>query len=286
MSNGNLRLFSLVTGVFCALSAYGQGLGTEEAATGPTLKLSYSSDQKNLNPVDAFMYFVPLTSPTSVVASTETGTTLSAAVTSWETREDDGKVYLKCNFRVSGSGSYCAFYDPNEMIQLLDGQNSSKRKELTRLLEWIRLSGPCLGQINGVGKMTGGNVEMEYIEVLFNRKGTVSPVEVSIYDIPAIKGEYLYDNRRNCKIARINSLKFKQSDDGIPRMSVELASVKKANDSEGFLSGLTAMLANIFSTSTPVSSVGNATMMDFGRALYEKENAFTFPQAENFSLQL
>jgi len=285
MLNGNLRLFCLVIGIFCA-TTFGQGPTPRETASGPTLKLSYSAERKHLNPVDAFMYFVPLTSPTSVVSSTEAGTTLSAAVTSWKTRQEKGKVYLECNFQVSGSGSYCAFYDPNEMIQMFDKQNNAKHRELTRLLEWIRLSGPCLGQIKGVGKMVGSEVEMEYIEVLFNRQNTVSPVEVSIYDIPAVKGAFAYDNRRNCKIARINSLSFSQCDDGIPRMSVELASVKKANENEGFFSGLTAMLANILSTSTPVSLVGNATMMEFGRALYEKQNAFTFPRAENFSLQL
>jgi hypothetical protein len=285
MLKGNQRLCCLIFAFFSVIFTYGQSL-VSEMATGPTLKLSYSSDQKTLNPVDAFMYFVPLTSPTSVVAATEAGTTLSAAVTSWETREDKGKIYLKCNFQVSGSGSYCTFYDPNEMIQLFSENNTSKRKELTKLLDWIRLSGPCLGQISGVGKIVGSDIQMEYIEVQFNSKNTVSPVEVSIYDIPSVKGEYLYENRRNSKIARINSLKFRQCDGGVPHMSVELASVKKAEEKEGFFSGLTAIIANILSTSTPVSVVGNTTMMDFGRALYEKQQNFTFPRAENFSLQL
>jgi hypothetical protein len=286
MLRGGLRLFCLIVSILCINSVFGQGPDSEQAATGPTLKLSYSSDPKILNPVDAFMYFVPLTSPTSIVASTETGTTLSAAVTSWEAKKEGGKVHLKCNFQVSGTGSYCAFYDPAEMIQLCREENSSKLQEITRLLEWIRLSGPCQGQIKGIGKQVGSDVEMEYIEVVFNHKNTVSPVEVSIYDIPPVKGEYSYDNRRNCKIARINSLKFRQCDDGVPRMTVELASVKKADAKEGFLSGLTAMIANILSTSTPVSPVGNSTMMEFGRALYEQESAFTFPRAENFTLQL
>jgi hypothetical protein len=69
-------------------------------------------------------------------------------------------------------------------------------------------------------------------------------------------------------------------------MAVELASVKKAHEQEGFLSGLTAFIANILNTSTPVSTIGNTTMMDFGLALYHKKQAFTFPAASNFKIQL
>jgi hypothetical protein len=269
--------------IFCGILALfnTQAYASEYSPTGPTLKLAYNSEGESSNPVDAFMYFVPLTSPTSIVVTTELGTTLSASVTSWHTEQKNGKVYVKCDFRITGNGSYCAFYDPNEMIQ-----KSHTTSDYTQLLEWIRLNGPCLGRILGVGQIVDQSIKMEFIEVIFNRNNMLSPVEVSIYDIPCVNGEYFYENRYNCKIARINSLTFKDCTDGTPRMTVELASVKKAHEQEGFFSGLTAFIANILNTSTPVSIIGNATMMDFGQALYLKEQAFTFPVASNFKIQL
>ncbi|MCE5186980.1 MAG: hypothetical protein LLF76_12730 [Planctomycetaceae bacterium] len=236
--------------------------------------------------MDAFMYFVPLTSPTSIVIATQSNNTLRAKVTSWKTEQADGKAYVECDFTISGDGSYCAFYDPNEMIQDCSHENGPEASEYPELLEWIRLSGSCLGHIRAVGKVAGNSVKMERIEVRFNYRGTQSPVEVSIYDVPRVDGEFLYANRRNCRIARINSLQFKQCSNGLPRMSVQLASIRKAHRRDGFLSGLTAMIANLLSTTTPVSTIGNATMMEFAKALYEKEQAFTFPQARNFKIQL
>lgn len=259
--------------------------GEVSAETGPTLKLSYGQGEDATNPVDAFMYFVPLTSPTSIVISTSSNTTLNATVTSWQTKQSGDKAFVSCDFKISGEGVYWAFYDPNEMIESFV-KDKTNPKEYTKFLEWIRVSGACLGHIKAEGKVAGESVRMDYIEIQFNGKNTHSPVEVSIYDIPCVDGEYFYANRNNCRIARINSLIFKQSTSSTPRMSVELGSIKKAEGKEGFLSGLTAMIANMLSTSTPVSTVGNATMMEFGQALYAKQQAFTFPAASNFKLEL
>ena len=259
-----------------------QSQTTENLVTGPELQLGYQSQDGLSNPVDNFMYFVPLTSPTSVMVSTEPGTTFSANITSWKRRQNGNTVYVECDFEITGSGAYSALYDSNEMINKnLVQDKKQDAKELTKLLEWIRLGGPCLGRIEGVGAVDGENIRMESIEVSFNRDGSKSPVEVSIYDVPRKKGQFLYANRRNCQVARVNALKFKRNDDGTPRMSVEIASVKKADSKEGFFSHLTAMIANILSTSTTVAPVGNTTMMDFGTALYEKRPAFTFPKAAN-----
>lgn len=254
--------------------------------TGPTLKLAYNHDENSYNRVDEFMYFVPLTSPTSIITAIQSNTTLNATVTSWETEQTNGEAFVKCDFKISGEGAYTAFYDPNEMIRDCQKAEKSNPKQITELLEWIRVSGSCLGHIEGKGKVIGGTIKMEYIEVQFNDEDLVSPVEVGIYDVRRVHGAYLFKNRTNCRVARINSLKFKQCTDGSPRMSVELASIKKVDEGEGFFSKLTAMIANILSTSTPVSRIGNATMMDFGQALYHKEQAFTFPLASNFKLEL
>lgn len=264
----------------------GQGVQSQSSIdllTGPELVLDYQPQAAQSNPVDCFMYFIPLTSPTSVTVSTAPGTTFSANITSWKRKQNGKTVHVQCDFEVTGEGGYSATYDPEEMIQKQcdNHQKKSKAKEITILLDWIRLDGPCLGRIEGYGTVVDGQIQMNSIEVSFNRDKTKSPVEVSIYDVPRKKGQFLYANRENCQIARVNALTFKRDHDGSPRMSVEIASIKKAKKKEGFFSHLTAMIANIFSTSMKVPPVGNSTMMDFGTALYEKEPAFTFPKAAN-----
>lgn len=253
--------------------------------TGPRLHLDYDRDSIPSNPVDCFMYFIPLTSPTSVTVSTEPGTTFRASITSWKTQQKGSRVYVKCDFEVTGQGDYRVSYIPDEMIRH-SLSRADNPKEIAPLLEWIRLDGPCLGRIDGYGKIIGDSIQMESVEISFTRDNTKSPIQVSIYDVPRVRGRYLFENRTNCQIARINSLTFNRNDGQSPRMSVEIASLKKPQKKEGLFSRLTAMIANILSTSTPVAPVGNTTMMDFGVALYQKKPVFTFPAASNIQSDL
>jgi len=279
----NARLLTILLLIIPAAWGYGDAMRINSAAnmsTGPALHLDYGSQSSLSNPVDCFMYFVPLTSLTSLAVTTEPGTTFSADITSWETKQQGNTIRVQCDFQITGNGVYCASYCPQEMIQ---GQlaNKPNAKEVTKLLEWIRLDGPCLGRIEGIGKIINDNIQMESIEVSFNRNDSRSPVEVSIYDVPLKAGEFLFENRKNCLVARVNSLKFKQEENGTPRMSVEIASLKKQKGKEGIFSRLTAIIANAFLTSTPIAETGNEALMDFGTALYKKQPVFKFPYASN-----
>lgn len=273
-----LCLFSMCIGAgYCDEM---QVAASSDILIGPKLRLDYQPETISSNPVHAFMYFVPLTSPTSVAVATDPGTTFSASITSWKTTRKGGTIHVSCDFEVIGQGGYRASYNSEEMIRHTLSREENA-KEITRLLEWIRLDGPCLGRIQGYGKAVGDNIQMESIEVCFNRDNSKSPVQASIYDIPKVKGEFLYENRINCQVARINSLTFSCDDEGSPYMGVEIASVRKSAKGEGLFSRLTAMIANILSTSTPVAPAGNTAVMDFGVALYEKKPVFTFPAAAN-----
>lgn len=247
---------------------------------GPKLRLDYDAAADPSNPVDCFMYFVPLTSPTPVAVTTAAGTTFRARISSWKTTRKGNSVNVACDFEVIGQGVYRASYIPEQLIHYRIGDQQSPG-ELTKMLEWIRVDGPCLGRIEGKGKIVNGDITMESVEISFNRDNSKSPVQVSIYDIPNVRGQFLFENRKNCQFARINSLTFNRDDDGAPRMAVELDAVKKHDEKEGIFSRLTAMIANVLSTSTPIHPVGNATMMDFGTALYKKEPVFNFPHADN-----
>jgi len=64
-------------------------------------------------------------------------------------------------------------------------------------------------------------------------------------------------------------------------MGIKVASIAKDSESEGFLSGLKAIIANMFITPPKVTKLGNTTMLEFGDALLQKKPAFTFPKATN-----
>jgi hypothetical protein len=246
---------------------------------GPTLQLEYKPE--NLcNPVDAFMYFIPLISLTGVCTETDPNTNFAAGIVNWR-REDDtrkNRFTLTCNFDITGSGLYKVLYEPSEMIAMIH-QKHPEENTLTGLLDWIQFDGPCQGQVEATGTIRGGKTVVDQVCVDFTREGQRSPVTIAIYDVPFVDNRYDYSNHQNSTIARVTALTFRRTEDS-PRMSVQLASVQKATGSEGLISSIKAMVANLFLPAQPISEVGNQTMLDFGQALYHKEPVFTFPVAE------
>lgn len=263
------------------LSAVGLTVQREQEGCmnfGPTLRLEYSA-RKLSNPVDAFMYFVPLNSLTAVRVQTDPNTNFTAGIVNRHHKDIRyDRFMLSCDFEITGSGLYEVVYDPDEMINLVKrGKRTPAR--LTGLLDWIRFDGPCQGRIEASGRMQGKEAVIEEVSISFNRDGQRSPVTIALYDVPRVDNAYDYANRQNDTIARVNTLTFRQSDDN-PRMSVEIASVYRMHQEEGLFSSITAMFANLLLSAQPVSMVGNNTMMEFGRALFYKETEFTFPVAE------
>lgn len=255
------------------------------ANTGPTLLLDYQPSETFENPVDAFMYFVPLNSLTGVRTQVESGTTFTAGVINWQHKAGRKNTFtLSCDFEISGQGCYKIIYDAVEMIEMIHTKYPDD-KTLTNLLDWIQFEGPCQGSIEATGRGQGQDARIEEVTVSFTRDGSRSPVVIAIYDVPCINRCFDYANRRNTTIARVTTLTFKRTEN-TPRMSVEIASLKKADQSEGWMSSLTAMLANLVLTPLPISRVGNDTMLDFGLALYQKRPDFTFPVAETLRSSL
>ena len=250
-----------------------------ELAGGPTLQLEYNPE--NLpNPVDAFMYFIPLISLTGVSTEMDPNTNFGAGIVTWR-RQDDTKnkrFTLLCDFEITGSGRYKVLYEPGEMIDMIHRKYPNE-KTLRNLLDWIQFDGPCQGQVQATGILDGSKAVVEKVCVDFNRNGLRSPVTIAIYDVTPVNSEYDYHNRQNSTIARVNALSFSRTETS-PRMSVELASVQKATGSEGMISSLKAMVANLFLPPLPISAVGNQTMLEFGQTLYHREPQFTFPVAE------
>lgn len=280
----NMQKYGFIFGMlvllgFAAASTTEQAEAVSTLCTGPTLQLNYTPSDQLENTVDAFMYFVPLNSLTAVSTETDPNTNFAAGIVNWQRRDKRNKTFvLSCDFEITGSGLYKVVYDPCEMINLVSRKHQ-KEKKLTGLLDWIQFDGPCLGRVEAEGKVQGDDAIIEEVTVCFNRSGQRSPVTIAIYDLPRVKNRFDYNNRQNSTIARVNTLTFQRSEEA-PRMSVEVATVSKAQEAEGFFSSLTAMFANLLLSAQPVSVVGNDTMLDFGLALYHKKPAFTFPVAE------
>ncbi|NLK42417.1 MAG: hypothetical protein GX298_10245 [Planctomycetes bacterium] len=278
----DLREFGRVIGlalVVCAASARSaRTVDAEPPAAGPTLELGYRAESLP-NTVDSFMYFVPLTSLTAVSTTTDPNTNFTAGIVSRRCENKrNNRFDVSCDFEIVGSGLYRVMYDPVEMINLVSNGQTDKRC-LKNLLDWIQIDGPCLGRVQAQGYAKDDEVVVEKVTVSFTRDGQKSPVSIALYDVPRKNNRYDYANRENPVAARVNTLTFSRSEKE-PRMSVEVASVQKAGASEGMLSSIKAMFANLLLAPLPVSVVGNKTMLDFGQALYLKKTAFTFPVAE------
>lgn len=273
-----------VLGVLAAVAvmtaaAQGHTDGSAECVqSGPTLELGYAADALG-NSVDTFMYFVPLTSLTAVHTVIDPNTQFAAGIVNRQCRYTrNNRFTVTCDFEIIGNGVYRVVYDPDEMIELVSNGDRTKRR-LTNLLDWIQFDGDCLGRVEAVGTVRNGQAVVDEVTVSFNRGRMRSPVTILLYDLPRVNRDYDYSHRQNATLARVNSLTFRRSNQS-PRMSVEVASVQKADQTEGIVGSIAALFANLLLSPLPVSEVGNDTMLDFGLALYQQDSEFTFPVAQ------
>jgi hypothetical protein len=274
----------LIIGLFCAVPAV-FGVCTdcpEKAISGPTMLLEYKDGGQG-NPVDTFMYFLPLVAPTMIDVYTDPNTTLNTRILSRVSKDSGSKFITTCTFEVRGEGLYEAFFDSTEMIAFNLEGNSSPRT-LHKLLRSIRVDGTMRGEINVSGTIQDGQRQVERFQMRFNLAGK-SPVTVHLYDVKSDGKTCLFENRFNEQLARIDSLIFVRGGNP-PRMTPEIGAVAGEEQKEGFFAEFKAMLANWFLPPLPIAAIGNETMMKFGAALEATESTFTFPHAEKLRQSL
>lgn len=274
MNRGLLNIFCF--GAMLML-AHGLCQAAEQALVGPTLQIEYTEKGQGNN-VDAFMYFIPLIMPTTVDVYTDPNTTLNARIISRTSEETATEFTTTCFFQVCGKGVYEAMAEPNEIIAF-SSKGEHKDKILRNLLRSIRVDGPMRGSLVVSGSIKDNRRQVDTLDIRFDLDGK-SPVAVHLFEIKPIDGAYHYENRCNEQIARINALTFTRGKTP-PLMDAEVSSIAKAEENEGFLASLKAMVANWFLPPVQITPIGNQTMMDFGTALDLTQTAFTFPHAEN-----
>jgi hypothetical protein len=274
-----------ITGLLCAVSI-AEGVFEDRSVTdtisGPTLLMDYRDGGPG-NPVDTFMYFVPLVAPTAMDVYTDPNTTLNARIISRTSKETDGEFTTVCTFEIRGSGLYEASFEPTEMIAFnLEG--NMKPRTLHNLLRSIRVDGPMQGSLEVSGTIQNAQRQVNRVQMRFDLNGK-SPVTAHLYDVKSDGKACLFENRFNEQRTRIDSLSFARGGNP-PRMITEVGAIAGEKQKEGFFAAVKAMLANWFLPPLPIATVGNETMINFGMALDATQPEFTFPYARNLRQSL
>jgi len=250
---------------------------------GPTLQLGYAPNAQG-NAVESFMYFVPLVAPSKVTVFTDPNTSLSAQIVSHHLSRKKGVVSARCEFIVNGVGLYEALLDVQDMIAFNTAYTKAPNS-MQNVLESIRIENAFRGRVDVLGKEVNGQLQVDEFHLRFDLGGK-SPVSATVYDVPCIDNTYSTSNIIRTQRIRVNAMKFTVSPGKPPLMEVEVGAISSIGKKDTLLSSLKAFLANWFLPEIPIPSLGGSTMADFGTALANKEEAFTFPLAQNLRLSL
>ena len=246
---------------------------------GPSVMLSYSRQTFEKNPISSFMYFIPLISPTFVDRETSANNEQQVGIVSYEKNVTSNSFYVACEFEILGKGFHKNTFDPEKMI----AEHTGKLKQgesLVNTLDYIKFEGEGFGRVEVKGTIDASTETVTEVEIHFNARGRKSCVTIGLYDIKPKDGQYKFENRSNEIVARVNTLIFKKTEK-TPRMGIKVASISDSEESEGFFSGVKAVIANLFINPPEITKLGNNTMLNFGYAMQKQKPAFTFPRAEN-----
>ena len=278
----------LLAGVllFCSIYMPEIGLFThryasaETITTGPTLYLGYEESNPIKNPIEIFMYFIPLTSPVRVEVEKSPGNSQKAWITGYKLEQKKNGFKVRCDFTIAGSGRLTTKFNPDDIIafNLEDVENTSSN------LDYMRFDGGGYGAMKISGRYESGAAVITGLTIDFAEKGAKSPVLVGLYSLDSVDGTYDYANRYNIITARISSLIFSEVESGgKPRMGFKLSHVG-ATSADGFISSIKATIANLFIPTIGIHPQGNKALLDFGMALFQKKENFTFPTAQNIEI--
>ena len=280
--------FALIIGLGCQDKAQGRSASKDKTTTeaetasanGPTVLLSYGEGALRENPIQAFMYFVPLISPVTVDRRTSTENHQQVGVVSYEKKVTSKSFSVNCEFEIKGSGFSRYTFDPTGIIAMKIAESKKSNPDsLSNLLDYIHFEGEGFGNIQIKGTINGATQTVTEVNLEFNARGYKSPVVIGLYDVKAKNGQYNYGNRSDEIVARVNSLTFKKSQN--PKMDITVASISKKAGANGFLGQVKAAIANLFIKPVKVTPLGNQTLLNFGYALFEQKPSFTFPKAPN-----
>jgi hypothetical protein len=246
--------------------------------TGPTLQFDYGNGRSLDNPLNKFMYFVPLISPDPITATTNAGNTQCARVVSSRCQTNGTAFHATCDFEITGDGAQQNVFDHADFI-LRHDRELKAGQALTHQLDAINVQGAGSGCVEVDGTLTNGRPAVTEVRLRFNREARTSPVMISLHDIVYRAGAI---RRENEIVARVNVLVFCLKA-GTPKMEITLDSVKPKDAGDGLWQNLVGsvrgMVANLLIPPLTVPADGHQAMMNFGLALAMEKDTFTFPFA-------
>lgn len=251
-----------------------------EDLSGPTLYLEYGGGDLSSNPISSFMYFVPLVSPVEVKAGISDENKQYAELLHYSRQRDGERFIVRYEFAMRGKGYHQYNFDPDQIIRRgLEDYDTSSGKPLKNMLEYIRFEGEGAGRIDVFGRYEDGQSIVEKVDVHFDARGKTSPVTAGLFSVRNVNGDYDYKTRFAPTIARIRTLTFTRTEE-LPRMALSVSSVDQSAGGTDLLAGVKAFIANLFIEPFRINPRGNESMLEFGLALHDQEEVFTFPHAE------
>lgn len=275
-ASGSSESIQVVTNTLAAAKANSE-------TTGPTVFLGFNGNGPKDNSISVFMYFVPMISTVPVDAQMNPDNRQKVRIISCK-RENTSKSFeVFCEFEMEGSGYHKNTFEAEEVIDEIE-KITKANKPLNSLIDYIMFEGSGRGSIKVKGSIVNGIETVNSVKVKFNEDENKSPVTIGLYNVKSKSGRYLYENRYDETVARVNTLTFRDGQVE-PRMEIGLASVRSSEEKDSFCSMIKGRIANLFVKPIKVSRTGNDAMMDFGYALYKKHASFTFPKAKNLKIR-
>jgi hypothetical protein len=134
------------------------------------------------------------------------------------------------------------------------------------------------------GRIEEGVKTVTTVRLHFNEGPAASPVTIGIKDMRTVDGVLTFENEL---VARVNSLEFSR-DSALPRMGVRISSVKRRKAGDNLFQRLKGrvigVVANMLLEPIKIRQIGKDTMLNFGTAVLNRDETFTFPAAENPAL--
>jgi hypothetical protein len=254
--------------------------GLLAAPTGPTLRFDYDKGKPIENPLNKFMYFVPLIWPAPISVTNNTGNTQRVRVVSSSCVTNGTSFHAVCEFDFVGDGFERNVFDHDDLIRQY-AMELKAGKPLPIQLDFIGVQGSGKGLVEIKGTLAKGRPSVTEVRMQFDCHGYASPVSIILDNIIYRNGAIQHENEL---VARVNHVAFYRKS-GLPKMAVSLSTIKPADDSDSlwqdFVGRVKGVVANMFIPALPVSNDGYQAMMDFGLALAMGHCTFTFPFAPN-----
>jgi hypothetical protein len=236
----------------------------------PTVDLRTIDLAPTGNPIESFMFFVPLLSPDPVATICSSNNTQCVRLVSSVSRSRGHSLDATYKFQFTGNGSYISrFENPAYRRKIASGT------VLEYQLDYFEVTGSGDVWMDVVGTVSNGLPSVSEVRLHFDASGR-SLVTANIYSLRCQNGVL---KREKDTMVEVNTLIFKRRQ-GPVRMEVTFGSIRPKNASSGvwqdFVGQLKGKVANLVVKPMVVSALGNDAILEMGQAMAAGSPTFRF----------